>query len=513
MLEAPGASALVLGVDVGTTSTKVNGYTAGTVDLVVSASAGYPLLTPRPDVAEQDADIVRDAALSAIADCVRTATERGLEVAGLSFSAAMHSLLGVDADGRPLTKLLTWADSRSDDQAQRLRVAGEGLAMHRRTGTPVHPMSPLVKLRWFAEQEPDVAGQVRRWLGIKEYLLAVLVDGEGDAGDPVVDAGIASGTGLYNLADASWDAEALHYASIPASRLPRPVPTTTVLRLADGAAAQLGLPSGLPVVIGGADGPLANLGLGAVRPGSVACSIGTSGAVRASVDAPNVDERGRVFCYNLAPGRFVIGGAVNNGGLVLDWLRDAVAPDLADDHPQALLDLAATAPVGSNGLLFLPYLLGERAPHWSAVPRAAFLGLTREHRREHLARAALEGVCLQLGVVLASLGNAGVDVHEIRATGGFARSPLWRRILVDVFGRPVGFAASPEGSSLGAALLGMTALGLLESLDRAADLVQIASVEKPTPDDADAYARLQPIFEQAYDSLAPVFAALHDLPG
>jgi gluconokinase len=208
----------------------------------------------------------------------------------------------------------------------------------------------------------------------------------------------------------------------------------------------------------------------------------------------------------------VIGGAVNNGGIVLDWLRDAVAPDLADDHPAALLRLAADAPVGSDGLLFLPYLLGERAPHWSSVPRAAFVGLTREHRREHLARAALEGVCLQLAVVLASLGAAGADVHEIRATGGFSRSDLWRRILVDAFGRPVGYASSPEGSSLGAALLGMTALGMLDSLDRAAEMVPVVSVERPSPREAEVYARLQPIFEQAYEGLAPVFEALHSLP-
>jgi gluconokinase len=256
---------------------------------------------------------------------------------------------------------------------------------------------------------------------------------------------------------------------------------------------------------------LANLGLGAVRPGSVACSIGTSGAVRASADSPRVDPRGRVFCYNLAPGRYVVGGAVNNGGIVLDWLRDAVAPDLPGDHPAALLELAEQAPAGSDGLLFLPYLLGERAPHWSSLPRGAWIGLRREHDRPHLIRAALEGVCLQLAVVLASLGDAGADIHEIRATGGFSRSPLWRRILVGAFGRPVGYTSSPEGSSLGAALLGMTAVGMLDSIDRAAELVEITSVERPVPEEAEMYARLQPIFEQAYDGLSPVFAALRGL--
>jgi gluconokinase len=503
---------VVLGVDIGTTSTKAVAFPTDPgdgVDARASASVGYPLLNPRPDRAEQDPQTVRDAAIRATTECVEKVHEAGLEIAGISFSAAMHSLVGTEADGGALTPLLTWADGRAEDQAQRLRTGPRGLALHRRTGTPVHPMSPVVKLRWFAEHEPELFGSVRRWLGIKEFLLADLVAEDGTG--PVVDAGIASGTGLYNLRDEQWDAEALDYAGVSADRLPRPVPTTTTLSLSAAGARRLGVPAGLPVVIGGADGPLANLGLGAIRPGAVACSIGTSGAVRAAAEAPGVDEQGRVFCYNLAPGRYVIGGAVNNGGIVLDWLRDAIAPDLPDPHPGTLLDVAASAPPGSAGLIFLPYLLGERAPHWSSVPRGAYVGLRREHQRPHLVRAALEGVCLQLAVVLASLGSAGAEVSEIRATGGFSRSELWRRILVDAFGRPVGFASSPEGSSLGAALLGMTALGMLESLDRAADLVPVAFVERPHPQDAEVYARLQPIFEEAYDGLAPVFAALHGL--
>src|SRR4051794_36298879 len=227
------STSVVLGVDIGTTSTKVNAYPAGCADSVVSASAGYPLLTPKVDIAEQDPDAVRTAALEALAACVREVDGRGLEVAGICFSAAMHSLLGVDGDGRPLTRLLTWADGRAEDQARRLRTGPRGLALHRRTGTPVHPMSPVVKLRWFAENQPDLADHVSRWLGVKEYLLAEVVDGA--ATDPVVDAGIASGMGLYNLGDDQWDSEALDYAGIPAERLPRPVATTTRLALSGDA--------------------------------------------------------------------------------------------------------------------------------------------------------------------------------------------------------------------------------------------------------------------------------------
>jgi gluconokinase len=497
---APGGD-VVVGVDIGTTSAKAVAFTAGG-SAVGSGQVGYPLLSPKPSYAEQDADQVREAATAAAAEAVREATAAGHRVAGLAFSAAMHSLIGLDATGRPVTPVLTWADSRAADQAARLRAEARGLALHKRTGTPVHPMSPVVKLRWYAEQQPSVAARVRHWVGIKEYLLHQFT------GDLVVDHGVASATGMFNLEHEVWDAEALAYAGVTADQLPEPVPTTQVLPLTREGATRLGVPGDTPLVIGSSDGPLANLGLGAIRPGSVACSIGTSGALRVAADRPQVDDRGRVFCYVLAPGRYIIGGAVNNGGIVLEWLGDTVAPDLAAGGPQALVDLAATVPAGSGGLLFLPYLLGERAPHWSGQPRGVYLGLTREHRREHLLRAGLEGVCLQLAVVLASLGEAGVDVREIRATGGFSRSALWRRILAGAFARPVGFASSPEGSSLGAALLGMATIGMLDSLDRAADLVQVTHQERPDPGESAAYARLLPIFDDAYEALVTTFADL-----
>jgi gluconokinase len=496
---------VIVGVDIGTTSSKAVAFTVdGTA--VGSGQAGYRLRSRRPGYAEQDADEVRNSAMEATAEAAEQAIDAGHSVAGLSFSAAMHSLIGLDASGFPLTPVLTWADGRAADQAEQLRAEPQGLALHKRTGTPVHPMSPLVKLRWFAEKQPDVAALVHQWVGVKEYLLRRL------AGALVVDHGIASTTGMFNLRTSGWDDEALDYAGVKADQLPEPMPTTATLRLSREGAALLGLPAGTPLVLGSSDGPLANLGLGAVRPGDVACSIGTSGAVRVTADQPLVDERGRVFCYVLAPDRYIIGGAVNNGGVVLEWLGDALAPDL-EGSPTAVLDLAARVPAGCGGLMFLPYLMGERAPHWSGQPRGVYLGLTRGHRREHLLRAALEGVCLQLAIVLSSLAEAGVEIRDIRATGGFSRSPLWRQILAGAFGRPIGFASSPEGSSLGAALLGMAALGMLDSLDAAADLVRVTDSTWPDRADAEAYARLLPIFDRAYEPLIPTFAELASAAG
>jgi len=262
-------------------------------------------------------------------------------------------------------------------------------------------------------------------------------------------------------------------------------------------------------VAGAGDGPLANLGVGAVRPGVAACSIGTSGALRVTVSRPAVDPGGGVFCYALAQDRWVVGGAITNGGIVLEWAGRALAPDLAG--PAELLELAAGVPPGSGGLLMLPYLMGERAPHWSPLPLGGYVGLTREHGRGHLVRAAIEGVCQQLALVLDSMRAAGNEVREIRATGGFARSPLWRQILADTLGTDIGFPAGAEGSAFGAALLGMEALGLVESIDVAADLVRIDSTVHPDPAAAAVYAGLRPVFAGLSDALTPAWTQLRGL--
>jgi gluconokinase len=495
--------AVVVGVDIGTTATKTVAFTVDG-ELLASASAGYPLEEPHPGHAVQDPQLILQAVLDGVREVV---AEVGAgRVAGLSFSAAMHSLLGLSAGMEPVTPVVTWADTRAGPQAERLRGSVGGLALHRRTGTPVHPMSPLTKLVWFHDQEPKLCEQVAFWAGIKEFVLLRL------CGALVVDHSVASATGLLNLEELAWDDEAMAHAGILPEQLPELVPTTHVLPgLTDDAARATGLPADTPVVVGATDGPLANLGLGAVRPGVAACSIGTSGALRVVVDRPVVDPLGRVFCYALTPGRWVVGGAINNGGVVLGWAGDTLAPDLGEDPEEELLALAERVPAGSGGLLMLPYLLSERAPQWSSLPKGAYVGLTRAHRREHLVRAALEGVCQQLALVLRSMRSAGLGVEQIRATGGFARSPLWRQMLADVLGSDISFASGHEGSGFGAALLGMQALGLIESIDVAAELVGVESTLHPDPGDAAVHASLQPVFEQLYEALVPTFTSLRRL--
>jgi len=470
----------VLGVDIGTTSVKAAAFAPDGRELA-RAEAGYPLLEPQAGRAEQDPERVVAAVIATIEEA-----SRGVDVAGLALGSAMHSLLAVAEDDRPLTPIVTWADNRAAEQAERLRREHPGL--HARTGTPPHPMAPLAKLMWFAEHEPELFARARRWVGVKSLVLHRLT------GEWAIDHSVASGSGLLSLERLDWDEEALSLAGISAEQLPRLVPVTEVVG---------------PVVVGAADGPLANLGVGAVRPGVAACSIGTSGALRLVVERPGLDPAGRLFCYAATPGRWVVGGAISNGGSVLEWAREALAPDLSVED---MLALAAEVPAGSDGLVMLPYLLSERAPHWSTIPRGAYVGLTHSHRRGHLVRAALEGVCQQLALVLASMRDAGCEVREVRATGGFARSPLWRQMLADSLGMPVGFPAGDEGSVFGAALLGMQALGLIESVDVADDLLGVRDVVEPDPGAAALLAARLPLFAELYDALLPAFTTLRSGP-
>jgi gluconokinase len=423
----------------------------------------------------------------------------------------MHSLMALDNDGRPLTPSLTYADNRASGQAQRIRDELDGLAIHRRTGTPIHPMSPLTKLLWFREEDPETFESAARWVSAKEYVFSRLF------GEFVVDHSIASASGLFNLERGDWDEGALHVAGVPQEKLSRPVPTTRVMEgLLTEYAERLDLDRDTPFVVGANDGALANLGVGAVDPGVVAVSIGTSGAVRSVVHRPEVEEGGRLFCYALDEGAWVIGGPINNGGLTLRWLRDEVFPELAatagERNPYDLMgEMAAAVPAGSEGLVFLPYLTGERAPQWNPHARATFFGLTRGHGRGHMIRAVMEGVAFQIRAVAQVLEEVAGAPKEVRATGGFARSEPWRQILADALGREVLFPEGSEGSSQGAALLGMKAIGEILSLDAAREMTGISQSHRPDEAASEAYARLMEVFVRLYDRLEPEFEALKDL--
>jgi gluconokinase len=502
---------VVIGIDTGTTSTK--GMAAGPDgEIRALTSVHYPLSVPGPGRAELDPRQLVDAAVKALTDVATTCRENGDRVIAIGLSSFLHALVPMDAVGKPLGPVVTWADNRSAAQCEQIVAAGRGRRLQARTGTPVHPMSPLTKLAWWAEDDPDTLRSTARWGGVKELVVAALT-----GGDFLVDLSIASGTGLYDIHSRRWDDEALHLAGVRPEQLAEVVPTTHMLRLHADVAAATGLPADVPLIIGAADGPLANLGAGATPAGVGAVSLGTSGALRTVVGRPTSDEAGRLFCYALTEDRWVIGGAVNNAGSVVRWAGQTFFPDSgsggedADDRDAQLLAEAAGIAAGSEGLLCLPYLLGERAPWWRPGLRGAYLGLRREHGRPHLVRAAVEGVCQQLALVRDSFDAEGCPLTEIRATGGAAASQLWITVLASALDLPVTVADVPEGTALGACLLARHALGELPDLDQAAALVPTGKPTRPDPHDADLYRRLRPLVEKSALAVLDVVAELDRL--
>jgi len=473
----------MIGVDIGTTSTKAVVFTLDGKP-VSHHTVEYPLLRPEPDAAEQDPEAIFAAVLETLKVSVTQCPVTSPEFVCVSFSAAMHSLIAIDAQDRPLTASITWADNRAAAEAGRIKASAAGTGLYRRTGTPIHPMSPLAKLCWLREERPAVFAQAARFVGIKEFVFHRLFD------EWIVDHSIASATGLFNLEKLDWDEEALAVAGVRREQLSRPVPTTHRLPLP-----ALGvLPTGTPVVVGANDGVLSNLGVGAIAPEEVAVTIGTSGAMRAVVDRPLTDPQGRTFCYALTERLWVVGGPVNNGGLVLRWIRDELlgAGELSYDE---LTRIAERVPAGSEGLLFHPFLAGERAPLWNADLRASWFGLGLQHGKAQMIRAALEGVMLNLRGLLPAVEALVGPARTIKATGGFARSALWRQMMADVFDREVVVPESFESSCLGAAVLGLYALGRIESLNAVNAMVGATHRHLPAAADAEVYRRLIPIFD------------------
>ena len=438
---------VVVGIDVGTTAAKVSafGVRAG-MPWRHTVVREYPLHHPEPAWAIQEPAVVLAAAEGALAQCV---ADVGAErVIGLALSTAMHGVVGLDARGEPLTPIITWADGRSRSQAQRLRASGQGEALLRASGTPMYAAAPLTKLMWFAEHDPALCSRVATWAGLKDLLVHHLT------GALVTELSSASSTGLLSLATLAWNPEALDLARVRPGQLPPIRRTTDAVPLAAGVASRVGLPAGMPVVLGAGDGPLGTLGSGAIDAGVLGVSIGTSAAARLLVPGPWSDPAGRLFCYALTDDEWVVGGAVSNGGSVLRWIGE-LCGEMSDD---ALVAAAADVPPGAEGLVMLPFLLSERSPLVDEDQPGALLGLRSRHGPGHLARAAVEGICLHLAAVVADLNRVS-SVESLRVTGGVFRSTLWRDVLAACVDRPVAVSDGPEGSALGAAALGLVGLG------------------------------------------------------
>ncbi len=462
------ASGILVGVDIGTTAVKVSAFALGGTRPLATGMRDCPQTTePFPGWQVKDTGRLVDVVLDAIRLCVAQVDPK--EVRGLSLSAPLYGLVGFDAYDRPMTPLATWADSRAEEEATWLQEQGMAQDLRRATGMPVHPTSPLARLMWYARHEPETSGRVAWWGGPKEAVVVRLT------GQRVTELSTASGTGLLDLTTRDWDPVATEIAQLDRTQLPEVESTTAAFPLTAEAAAALGLRQGTPVVLGAGDGPLGSLATGAITPGVAALSLGTAGSVRIVVPGPTHDERGSLSCHALTDELWVSGGAISNGSSAVRWAAQTFAPDLlatsSGQAEQNVLSLAEGARAGSDGLVMVPYLVGERAPLWDASIPGAYLGIRAPHRRQHFIRATLEGVCRQIAQVVDALGDEHGPITEVRATGNPFRFSLWQQVLAAHLDVPLRLASDAGGTSVGAAALGTYALGLADDLPAALALV------------------------------------------
>jgi len=466
----------VLAVDIGTSATKAVLFD-GQGRVLSLARRPYPMLTPRPDWAEQDAAVVYPAVLEAIREAY-AARPAGCSADAVAFSAQWYSTMPVAADDRALSPYLPWTDRRSAAIADGLRRSERGRRIYQATGCPLDAIYPLSKIIWL--RQANLSAQPARFISIKEYVFRRLF------GEYVVDWSMASSTGLFDIRRRDWSPEALDAAGINRTCLSAPVsPYHRFTRWTPDALRHTNLPQGIPCVIGAGDGVLSSVGVGAVGRGIAAVNVGTSAACRYLISTPTIDPKERLWTYALDERWWVIGGIVSSGGIVYDWfVRQCAGSDPSGDPPgpelhAALNDLAAKVPPGSDGLIFLPYLSGEQCPVWDPETKGAFHGLTLRHTRGHLTRAVYEGIALSLARVAEALSDAVEPIEEVRVTGGLMGSPVWLQIAADMWGTRILVPESPEGSSLGAAVLAWVALGMAPDLEVARALVRPTRVVEP----------------------------------
>ena len=447
----------LIGIDLGTSAVKVLACTVAG-EAIANASRSYALQTPQPEFVELDAREVVDAALAALRDVVSSTRRSDATVAAVGFSCAMHGVLPVDDRGEPLGPLITWLDRRSASVAERWRADGTAETLYDRTGAPVHPMLPSCKLRWIAEHDAALIARAAKFVSLKELLVFRWT------GEWLIDWGMASGTGLFDVRERVWDAAALDAAGIAASKLSTLAATSTTLAMRPAAARELTLD--VPVVLASSDGALANLGVGATGAGDFALTLGTSGALRVVVDAPYLDSQARTFCYAYDDRRFVVGGATSSAGAVLDkvqgWFLAGVPEGQRFERALALVD---AVPIGARGVTVVPFLSGERAPYWRADLHGAFAGLELSHTPADLLRAAFESVAFALRSVYDVLRERLDAPLRLRLSGGLTHAPFVRQLLADVFACETMLTDQTEASAFGAAMMAGLSLGVVAEED------------------------------------------------
>ena len=505
---------IVLGLDVGTSGTKAVAINAAGRP-VASALVEYPLLTPKPGWAEQPPAEWKRAALEALTKLAHSPNVEPAEVKGLGLTGQMHGSVFLDQDHRVLRNAILWCDQRTAKQCEYITEKVGARNLIEMVCNPALTGFTAPKILWLRDHEPEIYDRVRKVLLPKDYVRYALT------GEFATDVADASGTLLFDVKNRGWHKGLMELLDIPAEFMPNAYEGPEVTgTLSKEAAAATGLPEGIPVVAGGGDQAAGGVGCGIVRTGVLSSTVGTSGVVFAFADRVSLDPEGRVhtFCHSV-PGKWHMMGLVLSAGGSLRWYRDALcaeekarAAETGRDPYEYITDAAATVPPGAEGLLFLPYLTGERTPHKDPYARGAFVGLSLRHGKPHLARAVLEGVAYAMRDSLDIIRGMGVPVQQVRASGGGAKSAFWRQVQADVNGAPLATINVDEGPAYGAAILATVATGLYASVEEACDaIIHVVDTCEPDAARTKQYDTWFAEYQNAYTALAPGFRRAADL--
>jgi xylulokinase len=493
----------VLGIDVGTGGTRA--VLAGADGKIVSSATceHVPFASPRIGWAEQDPQDWYQATGSAIRQAITAAAINPSDISAAGLAGQMHGAVLLDADDEVLRPALIWCDQRTQAQCDWLNAKIGTRKIIELTCNPALTNFTLTKLLWVRDNEPEIWKRFRRVLLPKDYVRLRLT------GEHAMDVADASGTLMLDVAHRRWSEEMMSAVGLPMSCLPKLYESPEVCgRISEAGAAHTGLKQGTPVVAGAGDQAGGAVGMGIVRAGTVSATIGTSGVVFAATDSPNMDPKGRVHTFGHAvPGRWHVMGVTQAAGLSLRWFRDLLRGASSNLSYDDLTREAATVPPGSDGVLWAPYLMGERTPHLDPNARATFTGLSASHNRAHLTRALLEGVAFSLKDTFSLFEEMRVPVRNIRLGGGGAHSPLWRQIQADVYAHDVEILAAEEGAAFGAALLAGVGARFWKSVDEACDaVIEVQQRVHPDPAAVKALAIQYEKFRMLYPALKPLFA-------
>jgi len=501
----------ILAHDLGTTGNKATLYD-DEGRLIGSAFSPYEVSYPQRNWAEQNAEDWWRAVCRSTRQLLAETNISGAQVAAISFSGQMMGAVPVDAQGRPLRPAIIWADQRATEQVERLSQRVDPQRVYQLTGHRLAASYSLHKIAWIRDHQPQIYAEAHAFLHAKDAMIARLT------GEFVTEPSDASGMNCYDLARGQWAEDILEAAQIDISKLPRIVASTDVVgHVLPSVAEELGLPAGVPVVAGGGDGACASVGAGSVRPDVVYSYVGSSSWIATTTTQPIFDPDQRTFTFgHVLPDMFMPCGTMQTAGSSYQWTRDQLggleqqAAQLVGMSGYELMNALAEATTpGANGLIFLPYLLGERSPRWNPNARAAFIGLTMRHTRAEMFRAVLEGVALNLAIILQAFLRQGARADAVRVIGGGVSSRLWVQIMADVYGAPLHrLAVLEEATSMGAAVVGGVGVGLYPDFSMAERMNPIAETISPNSAHHDLYRRRLLAFEAAYQALAPVFDLL-----